>query len=100
MTPRYAVIITYSFDDETPVVLFENREEAVEFIRKTSKREYDIDVNENGWGEITEYSIDPDGEHARIINHFSDHDDITDWSIGTTYDVSGWKEEEWYVSQT
>ena len=92
-TYRYAVIITYSFDDETPVALFENREEAVEFIRKTSKREYDIDVNENGWGEITEYEIDHLGEYAKIVNHFDDNDDITEWRFGTIYDVTGWKED-------
>ena len=77
------VVTTYSFDRETPVKLFESDKEAEEYLRKMYEEELRIDREENGYD--TEGMIEDDGSYAKIINHFPDHDDITEFRIGTMY---------------
>lgn len=75
------VVTTYSFDRETPVKLFESDKEAEEYLRKMYEEELRIDREENGYD--TEGMIEDDGSYAKIINHFPDRDDITEFRIGT-----------------
>lgn len=77
------VVTTYSFDRETPVKLFESDKEAEEYLRKIYEEELRIDREENGYD--TEGMIENDGSYAKIINHFPDRDDITEFRIGTMY---------------
>lgn len=87
MNAKHAVVITFSFDPSVNVLLFEDRENAIEFIKNDSKSEYDIDVNENKWGDLTEYIVESDGEYAKLINHFPTGDDVTEWRLGDVYDA-------------
>lgn len=86
MAAKYAVVTTFSFDPSVNVVLFDDRDSAIDYIRSHSKQEYDIDIEENGWENITEYCVDPDGERAVITNHFFDRTDVTEWRLGDIYD--------------
>lgn len=83
---NYAVIFTYSFDDEVEVYLFDTEPEAVKFLLESFKKEIYIDTEENGWS--TESFISKDGWYARITNNFDDRDDpvdITEFRIGHVY---------------
>ena len=82
--PNYAVIVTFSFDDQVSVLLFETQEEALNFIKKDILEEYRIDVDENGWD--SEYAIFEDEGRAVLTTHWRDVDDVTEWRIGTVYD--------------
>lgn len=77
------VVTTYSFDRETTVRLFVSDKEAEGYLRKTYEEELRIDREENGYD--TEGMIEDDGSYAKIINHFPDRDDITEFRIGTMY---------------
>lgn len=80
-----AVVVTFSFDPTVNVALFESEEAAVKFIAEDLEREYKIDCEENGWNDITEKWISEDGYVARLINHFSHGEDITEWRIADVY---------------
>ena len=82
---NYAVIFTYSFDSEIAVYLFETFEEAKEFLKTNFELEKKIDIEENGWEDISDFEISEDGGYAKIINHFPDRDDITEYHIGNIY---------------
>lgn len=79
----YAVIFIYSFDWDVAVYLFEDLEEAKEFLKSSAEEEYRIDTEENGW--TTELEFDNDNCYAKITNHFLDRDDITEMHIGNIY---------------
>lgn len=77
---NYAVIFTYSFDDETSVYLFETESEAVKFLRDTYEEELRIDIEENEWDSIGK--ISDDGWSGEITTSFGD----TTWfKIGRIY---------------
>ena len=80
---NYAVIFTYSFDNDVAVYLFETYEKAKKFLKESFLEEVRIDIEENGWN--TEYSICNDGDYAIITNHFNDHSDTTEFRIGSIY---------------
>ena len=84
MNKPYAVVFTYSFDSETPVYTFATEKEAIEFLRGSFKEEVRIDTEENGWD--CESEIEPDGRYAKIINHFYEGDDITEFHLGQIYE--------------
>ena len=77
---KYAVIITYSFDWDTPVFFFETFTEAKNFLLTSAEKEFNIDSKENNWN--SELIFDNDNCYAKIINHFLDRDDITEMRIG------------------
>lgn len=79
----YAVIFTYDFDDDVAVYLFSDEEKARTFLRENFEREVEIDTEENGYD--TESYIREDGWYAKIINHFDDHDDVTEYRVGIIY---------------
>jgi len=82
---KFAVIITCSFDEEVSVFLFGNEDAAKEFLCEAYKEEVQIDADANGYD--VNASISEDGKYASIVCHFSDHDDLTEFRIGTVYDV-------------
>ncbi len=88
MLDKIPVVIRYSFDRETPVLLFDTEEDAVHYIREDFQRECDIDTKENGHiiGNDMEVYIEDDGSYAKIINksnHPNADDAVTEWFIGT-----------------
>ena len=80
---NYAVIFTYSFDPEVPVYLFADFDSAADFLRTSMMDELKIDVEENGWNSVLEFSEDND--YAKITTYFFDHTDITEAYIRTIY---------------
>ena len=79
----YAVIFTYSFDNDVAVYLFDTFEEAQEFLKGSYEEEMRIDIEENGWD--TNGYIEEDCSYARIFNRFTDHTDVTTFRIGNVY---------------
>ena len=81
---NYAVIFTYSFDDEVVVYLFATIEEAKAFLKGAYEEEVRIDTEENEWN--CESYIAEDGWYAKITNYFYDRDDVTEMRIGSIYE--------------
>ena len=82
----YAVIFTYSFDDEVPVYLFNTEEEAKNFLRESYEEEMRIDIEENRWD--SEGTLSEDGWYAKIENYYGDEGsdpDVTELRIGNIY---------------
>ena len=85
-TMNYAVIFTYSFDNEVAVYLFETEEEAKDFLKSSYKEELRIDIEENEWH--SEGIISKDGWYAKIEKHYEDEEnepDVTEIRIGIIY---------------
>lgn len=82
---NYAVIYTYSFDDDVAVYLFETEEEAVAFLKSSYEEELRIDIEENGW--VSSGEISDDGWYARIeTSSLRCQDvDVTEFRIGNVY---------------
>lgn len=81
---NYAVIVNYSFDEEVSVRLFESFIDAKKHLESDWRKEIFIDIEENYWD--SEYEISDDGCYAKIINHFADRDDVTEWRIGNVHE--------------
>lgn len=77
-----AVIIRYSFDPETSVVICENYESAQKFIKESFKNEMKIDKEENGW-EIDENLTVCDDNHAVLATIYPSNTEpeCTYWTI-------------------
>lgn len=82
----YAVIFTYSFDDDTAVYLFDSEKEAVDFLRGSVMEEFRIDTEENGWD--SSCNISDDGYYGEIKTNFFDRIDITEARIGHVYSAN------------
>lgn len=83
---NYAVIFTYSFDDEVAVYLFSTEDEAKKFLRESYLEELRIDTEESGWDSVGE--ISSDGWYAKITTNFYSgcpHTDVTEFRIGNIY---------------
>lgn len=64
--PVYAVVSTYSFDDDVEIKLFFDQHSAANYVRDT----FHTEVNEDdAMGNITNSRLDDDGLFARIINY-------------------------------
>lgn len=79
----YAVIFSYSFDDDVAVYLFDTWDEALKFLKDSYNEEMRIDIEENGWD--TNGSIEEDTGYAKIFNRFYDHTNVTEMKIGHVY---------------
>ena len=80
----YAVIFTYSFDNDVAVYLFDTEEEAKQFLKGSFEEEVRIDTAENG-GDCESY-ISEDGDYASITNYFLGREpDVTEFRIGNVY---------------
>ena len=85
-TMNYAVIFSYSFDDEVAVYLFETEKEAKNFLANSYKEELRIDTEENEWN--SKGTISDDGWYAKIENYYGDEGsepDVTEFRIGNIY---------------
>ncbi len=85
MTANYAVVVTFSFDPQVSVMLFEEWDKAMAFIKEDVVREFLIDTQENEWD--SEYAIYEDEGRAVLTTHFADRDDIVEWRIGTVFEM-------------
>lgn len=84
----YAVLFTYNFDEDSSVVLFDDEEEAKDFLYDSFDEERRIEMDEYKWGVdslvaadrtyacITHTRINPDGE---------DYEDVCEYRL--CYDV-------------
>ena len=83
------LVVTYSFDDEVPVKLFESEEEAVNTLRREYENELRVQTEEDGkvLGEDIKARISDDGRYARIdtTSPYTDDWATMEWSIGTLY---------------
>lgn len=79
---NYAVIFTYSFDNDCAVYLFATEQGAKDFLFNTYQQEIEEDSK---LGYDMEYEISEDKWYAKIIEHFADRDDITEMRIGNIY---------------
>lgn len=79
----FAVIFTYSFDDDVAVYLFETFEAAQNYLLNSLYEEHRIDVEENGWDSY--FETNEDKTYGRLITQFPDHDDIMEIRIGNIY---------------
>lgn len=81
---KCAVVVTFSYDPQLSVLLFDNRDAAWDFIKNDILEEYTIDTEENGWD--SEYAIFENECRAVLTTHFADRDDVVEWRIGTIYE--------------
>lgn len=82
-TGKRAVIVTFSYDPEVSVLVFDTWNEAWSFIKEDVRREHIIDIEENGFD--SEYVIDDDEERAVLTTHGSFATYTTEWRIGTVF---------------
>ena len=82
-TPQYAVTFRYTFDKNGATYLFLDEGSAKKFLRDN----YDCVVKEiiETKHSIPSHSIAEDGWYAKIIEHFSDHDDVTEMFLNPIY---------------
>ena len=80
---NYAVVFTYSFDDDVAVYLFEDEFSAKDFLISSYKEELRIDKEENGWNSVG--MLSDDGWYAKIATPFFEHEDVTEFRIGRIY---------------
>ena len=80
---RYAVVVTFSFSPEVSVLLFNNYESAMDFIKKDVVEEHESDIT-NGFD--SEYAIYEEDGRGVLTAHFGSEDDVTEWKIATVYD--------------
>ena len=80
----YIVVVSYSFDTEKPVWIFDTEQEAITCIKKQFEEEKRIEIEENERELGTDFNcfIDEDGYYARIEVYFGDEVDVTEWTIG------------------
>ena len=83
---NFAVVITFSFDPQVSVLLFDTQEEAMAFIKKDIDEEHRQDLVNEFDSEMTIYESE---NRAVLITHGESEELITEWRIATVYD---WKE--------
>lgn len=81
---KYALVITFSFDSQVSVLLFDEWDKALEFMKNDILDEYRIDTEENGWD--AEYVIYEDEGRAVLTDYFDDRNDVTEWRIGWIFE--------------
>jgi hypothetical protein len=85
---KYAVVVTYSFDPQVSVLLFNTQEEAMDFIKKDIDEEYHGDLVNGFDSEMTIYESE---NRAVLIAHGENKELITERRIGTVYDQ--WRDD-------
>lgn len=90
-TKQFAVVTTYSWDDETSVTLCESEKSARSLLKKLYDTEVASDLA-NGFSHSG--AIAEDGMHATIVNYRkTGEEDVTVWHIAEVSgekEVSGW----------
>lgn len=79
------MVVTYSFDSQVNVYLFNSEEELWAEIMKQIKEEVKINIEEREMEEGTDFKqiIDENNLYARLEEYLGDETDITEWSVGT-----------------
>ena len=82
MKRKIPMVVTYSFDADVPVWLFDSEKEAAAEIKKQYEEE--LQIAKENWGDSVhiEHRISEDGSHAEIKEFFSDRTDVTTWTVG------------------
>ena len=81
---NFAVIVTFSYDPQVSVLLFEEWADAMEFVKKDILEEYRIDIEENEFD--SEYVIYEDEGRAVLTTHGNDSTFVTEWRIGDVFE--------------
>lgn len=83
---KYAVVFTYSFDDDCAVYLFETWEKALKFLKDNYESEVKI-ANEDFPNRIIHTEFDEEFGYARIseLSDYNKDYDITEMRIGQIY---------------
>ncbi len=81
----YIVVVSYSFDGERPLWIFDTEEEAIDCIRTQFEEEKRIEIEENerALGYDLRCVIDDDGYYAKIEVDFRNRVEVTEWTIGS-----------------
>lgn len=77
---KHAVVVTFSWDPQVSVLLFDGWDQALEFIKNDILDEHRIDTQENGLD--SEYAIFEEEGRAVLTTHYSEFTGITEWRIG------------------
>ena len=80
----YAVVFTYSFDDDSATYLFETEEDAEKFLKDSYESELSVGIDENGWWNTYGDLMDG-GRYARIVSEFADHEYVTEIHLSNVY---------------
>ena len=81
--PNYAVVVTFSYDPQISVLLFEDEKSAMAFIRKDAEEEFAIDEE---YGRPSSLVINEDEKRAVLKTGYADGVETTEWRIGTVYE--------------
>lgn len=90
----YLVITTYS-SDYPDVRTFDNEQDARVWLCQTAQNERNIDEIENGWD--IDFFCDDDN-YAKLVDHFDDWDDITEWYLVEVEDAADSQTVQNYIS--
>lgn len=79
------MVITYNFDSQVNVYLFNSEEELWKEITKQIEEEVRINIKEREMEVGVDFKqiIDEDSLYARLEEYHGDETDITEWSVGT-----------------
>lgn len=81
---KHAVVVTFSYDPQVSVLLFDDWDQALEFIKNDILDEHRIDTQENGLD--SEYAIFEEEGRAILTTHYPSKDEFTEWRIGKVYE--------------
>lgn len=81
---KCAVVVTFSWDPQVSVMVFDNRDEAWDFIKEDVMREYMIDTKENEFDSV--YLMFEDEERAVLTTH-GIKEYVTEWRIGDVFEI-------------
>lgn len=86
MKDKYIVVVSYSFDPEKPLFIFDTEEDALDHIEKDFENEKRIEIEESGriLGEDLKCYFNRDEGYARmeITSRRTGEVDVTEWAIG------------------
>lgn len=87
MNKKELVIVTvsYSFDAEVVVIIFDDYKKASEYIKEDFENEKKIDTEENGW-EIDEESTYCEENMAVLSTIYNGENETTIWTIARVID--------------
>lgn len=81
---KHAVVVTFSLDPQVSVLLFEDWDQALEFIKNDILDEHRIDTQENGLD--SEYAIFEEEGRAVLTTYHEDGNYVTEWRVGKVYE--------------
>ncbi len=84
LSKKVPLVTTYSFDQDTPVFLYDTQEEAAAELKRQFNEELRIQTEEIGHVEGTDLEIkfSDDKLYASITIYYDDQKDVIEWSVG------------------